>query len=147
MRHSHVRPQPGPLDHARARARPHGRQRRERRDASGRAGSPTRAREGPAAALGTRFPPSLERVYRVGSGTDNHKVWFLARCPLFYFRARSVGSGWAVWRVLGWGMYADLDQEAATARVREAVRADQEAAAAQLDQFHCSRRARAFLAE
>ena len=31
-------------------------------------------------------------------------------------------------------MYADLDQEAATARVREAVRADQEAAAAQLRQ-------------
>ena len=31
-------------------------------------------------------------------------------------------------------MYADLDQEAATARIREAVRADQEAAAAQLRQ-------------
>ena len=41
-------------------------------------------------------------------------------------------------------MYADLDQESATARVREAVRADHEAAAAQL--LDAQREERAFIA-
>ena len=49
-----------------------------------------------------------------------------------------------VWGFGPGGMYADLDQESATARVREAVRADHEAAAAQL--LDAQREERAFIA-
>ena len=79
VRHTHVRPQQGPRGHAGARTRPHGRQRRQRRDASGRTGGAARAREGPAAALGRRFPPGLEHAQRV------------VRCRYLHFI-----SGWRV---------------------------------------------------